>query len=910
MAASTEEEAAQAPLQHPTSSTIQPGQTYVFQQTSQHVYSTVCREGETVQVVKTEGGWPPVQVKFSTGCCAWVNYVDLTMPNLKGAERAWAIMKLPISEFVGTAGPPLVPKSVVDNGSQTLDGRMREAAREIQATKENRRKEEKAVAEAGTPWAVSSELEALRLKAPPALVSAMASAQHSSCPNPRKVSGIYEDPEYLEMCQLLDQYRAGMEDLPHWKNNLFHSLQGLLTQVQITRDQEMAMKQLKGVYAWFSSHKGALGLLGNNVGDGGRGNAAEAAEAKGAAVRGGYFSTASPCEWIGTNADEDPNHDATGKYSAIVQTAAIVDASLTGNSTQLPNARERLKSFQTHSLCGPQISRKLKAAVAAEGGSSRLVTPEPGVERSTTPSTATGGALTARSLASARSTPTAGRCSPSYPSRPSSAAFHQRPGTAGTVRPTMSGLAAAVAGAATSGTPTSQRPETAGERQNTIPWLHLPPPVTSCQAAYGGPAASYKGSNAYVQQSTREMCAAELAMEARWRERRNREVTAQIRAEEEREVVEAWSRRRARVEEEITRNAEVGRFQSETAQRRYVVPSDAAEDISATEIRLAGDAADTREEREVVMPMPSDGFDEAEAALHKGTRRSTRPVTPVLKTALRAFRQTGSHLGNTVDRMASVTKTDVAPTVTFPETPKQRLPLVNERVAHIRKLHARLLEPADNGGDDAVSDISSVREDAEWGDDPQEDQGEMSDDDQEEDEDDDEEDEKEEEYAEASAPPSPRSRPTSSKKSQPENISGGFVSLSAYTAGPQGEVLPTLRMEDEADVLATACDYWRSRHNGTAQDHPVMQLGSGAFDEIRERQLQEVEDIKRAFLKANLPINTALLKRADTEEEKEGYAEEVGGKEVGGKEGKGASSQRCEKVRVIASRVPTFVSAH
>jgi len=76
-------------------------------------------------------------------------------------------------------------------------------------------------------------------------------------------------------------------------------------------------------------------------------------------------------------------------------------------------------------------------------------------------------------------------------------------------------------------------------------------------------------------------------MEERWLAARNREVVDQIAGEERRAALREWSERRARVEEEIARNAEVIRFQSDLQRRAYAPLPYAQEDADVSALRTA-----------------------------------------------------------------------------------------------------------------------------------------------------------------------------------------------------------------------------------------------------------------------------------------------------------------------------------
>lgn len=66
------------------------------------------------------------------------------------------------------------------------------------------------------------------------------------------------------------------------------------------------------------------------------------------------------------------------------------------------------------------------------------------------------------------------------------------------------------------------------------------------------------------------------------------------------------------------------------------------------------------------------------------------------------------------------------------------------------------------------------------------------------------------------------------------------------------------RVEDDSDVLAGVCDWWRHLHVPEDQNDG----SSAALDEMRFNQLQEVEDIKRVFSARSVPLNVPILERA------------------------------------------------
>merc|ERR1719421_1966944 len=71
-------------------------------------------------------------------------------------------------------------------------------------------------------------------------------------------------------------------------------------------------------------------------------------------------------------------------------------------------------------------------------------------------------------------------------------------------------------------------------------------------------------------------------MDQRWLAKRHKDVADQQRDEEQKEALESWAERRARVEEEISRNAEAARFTSVLQRCEYVPPADAGEDVASS----------------------------------------------------------------------------------------------------------------------------------------------------------------------------------------------------------------------------------------------------------------------------------------------------------------------------------------
>jgi len=154
---------------------------------------------------------------------------------------------------------------------------------------------------------------------------------------------------------------------------------------------------------------------------------------------------------------------------------------------------------------------------------------------------------------------------------------------------------------------------------------------------------------------------AELRMEERWLQYRQKEITDQLVAEERRAAVRDWAERRARVEEEIARNIESSRYQSELRRRAYRMPDDADEDIAPSS--------------------PSDG-----------ATASAPPRPP----------SAGTRASNSRSGAAGVPKFDVSRVdkgaVRFcwdggvqPKVAKPKAP-ASARAAYLRRIHRKLLE--------------------------------------------------------------------------------------------------------------------------------------------------------------------------------------------------------------------------
>lgn len=448
------------------------------------------------------------------------------------------------------------------------------------------------------------------------------------------------------------------------------------------------------------------------------------------------------------------------------QTPSHDDGRLSPDSAKLAPAKERLREFEAHRIAGPLTARKLKAAGLAA---------EP-LERPFTPSTATG-FYTARTITSARSpTPTLGGNS-----RPSSALS-----TTGRPMSSRSGVSGATAEAfssrwrPSSATSASQKPVA---HPLPMPTLEEPGHIDLDVIDLAEPY---------------PFTAAENRMEERWLHQRHKDISDQVLGNEQRTAVAVWAERRARIEEEISRNTEVARFQSELRRQGYRVPDDAAEDIEATdaaeESRLPPGTKMTPKEtkpkelqrlKDYVphydVSQPKEKVMVRETFERDGERRSTRKLT--------------TNSNGTAPATAFMTKRSE------PQQPV-RQPL-SSRINHLRNIHANLLkfdidDASNDEGDAAAADFFST--------------------------------------------------PEGSK----------HISLSAYK-DPKDVTTSAPRNLDEADVLISVCESWQMKHSVAAQRSADCGV---TLDEMRFQQLKEAEAVKRVFARRNIPLNAAVLERA------------------------------------------------
>merc|ERR1712008_166370 len=94
-----------------------------------------------------------------------------------------------------------------------------------------------------------------------------------------------------------------------------------------------------------------------------------------------------------------------------------------------------------------------------------------------------------------------------------------------------------------------------------------------------------------------------------------------------------------------------------------------------------------------------------------------------------------------------------------------------------------------------------------------------------------------------------------------DGAAADYVSLSPYTADKSGRdadsgAMIQVRRPDDSDVLASVCkQWWRQQEDAPADS-------AAGLDEIRFKQIQEVEAVKRVFARQNKPIDSSVLERA------------------------------------------------
>jgi len=404
----------------------------------------------------------------------------------------------------------------------------------------------------------------------------------------------------------------------------------------------------------------------------------------------------------------------------------------------------------------------------------------PEFEHPMTPSTATGG-YTARSLASARGTPTPSARAGG--SRPSSALLTRRPTTAQSSRSAR----------------TADALETTFEpSMDQTPQLPQSP-VAACEAA--------------ADSAGLQLSPAEQSMEDRMRVRRNHEVANQVAGQHQHAAVSIWAERRARIEEEVLRNAEASRFQSQLRRRGHTSPADAWKDIEATasagsEASLAatapgvlfnGSLSTSRASRS--RPSSASRAGIAMGMSLSSARGRQRPQSAMASTR---WQRSGTDTGAAATGIGSVAVMDVSAVYStghlagpeikapsFEAPPRSELSESSRRIAHLRKVHARLLQECEDPDIVGLQNVPPTVDEA---------------------------------------------------------------CLASQFA----------KEEDDADVLASVCDWWRCKD--VSPMHVIqgnMSHGLGPnLDEMRFEQMQEVEEVKRVFARRGCPVDVDVLENA------------------------------------------------
>eukprot|EP00435_Cladocopium_sp_Y103_P007899 s548_g2.t1 len=619
-------------------------------------------------------------------------------------------LDLPICSFRG----PEVNLPWTERTELPVEQQLEDAVQRLQVAQEERHKLEEEVGSGKYPLTLKC-----KERRPPAFASRAADAQ--------KMLQIQKDPRFLELQAALQadpaastgtqggsgarsgSHRSGaqtarpnfmgtLETKASWKQHFYAGLRMLIETVNMSLDPKMAEKQLEEAYRWYLSSKQPGGTCkAGDLGPDFHDFCADEVLRHPAPPGSAYYTPSTEHQ------EGQPAPSASLEKVEDVDGVKVL-AGRTVVEARLASPKERLKEFSTKALVRPLTARKLKDLAGAE--------PEP--NRPMTPSTTSGGeGLTARSLVSARSTAVTGV------SRPTSAMSMARSGMSRGATPTPRSVRGRPQSAASVDSVVGALPHTVEEQDAVNP-----------NEEYLAP---YPGTEA------------EWSMERRWRLRRHQAISDKAMGQEKNAALHGWAERRARVEEEISRTAEATRFQCALAERRYVEPADALEDIEATA---------TCEE-------------EVAGRLSTVARNTQRPEPPRI----------------------DVSQPQVFAQVTRFALEKVKPKPLNSRIAHLRRIHAHL-----------IADDSDQEEDA---------------------------------GAEGDA----------------EN-----AMLSAYAPN----AMATCRVEDDSDVLAGVCDWWRHLHMPEDQNDG----SSAALDEMRFNQLQEVEDIKRVFSARSVPLNVPILERA------------------------------------------------
>lgn len=635
----------------------------------------------------------------------------------------------------------------------------------------------------------------------------------------QKFMDLQADPRYLLLKQEKEIMSSGeaLEEaqnvtLSRFRQRLSSALTALLTQLQAIPDSQTMGRQLAETYEWYRrqvlAQPEAAAATAGPV-------AAPAGPAAEAGARAPHFHELGPedlaaCHTLPGSAFFGPpqpfdearslslrrTDDSDGDRSptAAAQGAAGGAAEELPPQppvAQLPPPHERLRHFETKHVASPLSARKLKAAFGSPSPSPDFL------DRPFTPSTATGG-FTARSIPSARSTP-----SP-LPSRPTSAASsYRRPLTA--------------TGARSTDAASPRRPLAGG----------LPPRPGTALGTYSAAAAERRPAllrteeeekaSEVVEAPEEALEAAELRMEERWLRFRHREISNQMAADERRAVVRDWAERRARVEEEIARNAETSRYQSDLRRRSQKEQEGAREDqiqealAEAEAGALAAAAAEGG-------PLPAAGSAAAVARRARSAAAARRPgkdTVPHFDVSKVDIRETGKVRFSWDGGQGGA----AGPRA----TPK---PPASARAAYLRRLHKRVLD-TESTADTLGGEEGEGEEDA--------------------------------------AQAAPRAEAPVYSSVFDTDAGGEHVSLSVYTSDGTCAVVPAdgaaapaapLRRADDSDVLASVCKHW---WRGQENLPPGVDKG---LEELRFKQMKEVEEVKRVFARQNRPIDSTVLERA------------------------------------------------
>jgi len=88
------------------------------------------------------------------------------------------------------------------------------------------------------------------------------------------------------------------------------------------------------------------------------------------------------------------------------------------------------------------------------------------------------------------------------------------------------------------------------------------------------------------------------------------------------------------------------------------------------------------------------------------------------------------------------------------------------------------------------------------------------------------------------------------------------ISLSAYTPDST-QAAVSFRNKDDADVLAAVCDHWSTRQEHVLGVYVESEVGSGvSMHQMRFKQQQEAEAVKRVMARRNCPFNAAVVDSA------------------------------------------------